>query len=473
MLVIVSDIHLTDGTSGKTIKEGAFRVFRQRLRDLAYDASWRAQPNNNKVPRYKPIETLDIILLGDILDVIRSDKWLMNGQRGVRPWHFDQSAGIDGRLAKKVDQITSDIVRNNKNSLDVLKGLSSGRKASHWVTLAPATRDGKPDDTVGWEPEDPRRLRVEVRIHYITGNHEWFFSLPGQPYDKIRSKIKAAMGLANDPKVPFPHDPEESADIRKILNEHHVWARHGDIYDSFNYQDNQGRLASSLGDVIVIELLNRFPHEIDKLDVPKSLKENLKEIDNVRPLFFIPLWIDGSLRRSGANRKQIKEVKSVWDNLVDKFLRIDFVKNQDSFWNPLDDVDKLEVLLKFSKGISLSTLSKIVNWYGKNVTTKVESYYKKALTESAFKNRTAQFVVYGHTHRNEIIPLDITKLTEEKELKQIYLNAGTWRRVHTLAQSNTKDAEFVDYNIMTYLAFFKGDERLGRAFEAWSGALGV
>jgi len=199
----------------------------------------------------------------------------------------------------------------------------------------------------------------------------------------------------------------------------------------------------------------------------------LKEIDNVRPLFFIPLWIDGSLRRSGANRKQIKEIKSVWDKLVNDFLKIDFVKSQDSFWNPFDNVDKLEALLKFSKGISLSTLGKIVNWYGKNVSTKVESYYKKALTESAFKNRSAQFIVYGHTHRNEIIPLDITKLTEGKELRQIYLNSGTWRRVHTLAKSNTKDAEFIGYNIMTYLAFFKGDERRGRPFEAWSGALGV
>ncbi len=473
MLVIVSDIHLTDGTSGATIREGAFRVFRQRLRDLAYDASWRAKPGDNNAARYKPIESFDVILLGDILDVIRSNKWLMNGRSGVRPWHFGRSAEINGRLARKVDQITSDIVEKNKDSLAVLKGLSAGRKAANWITLPPATRYGKPDDTVGWEPEDPRRVRVEVRIHYIVGNHEWFYNLPGKPYNDIRTKIKAAMGLANDPKVPFPHDPEESADIKKVLHEHHVWARHGDIYDSFNYQDNQGRLASSLGDVIVIELVNRFPHEVDKLDVPQRLKENLKEIDNVRPLFFIPIWIDGSLRRSSANRKQTKEIKTVWDKLVDEFLKIDFVKSQDSFWNPLDDVDKLEALLKFSKGISLSTLGKIVNWYGKNVSTKVESYYKKALTESAFKNRSAQFVVYGHTHRNEIIPLDITELTEGKELRQIYLNSGTWRRVHTLAQSNTKDAEFIDYNIMTYLAFFKGDERRGRSFEAWSGALGV
>jgi len=41
MIVFISDIHLTDGTSGQTIKAGAFRAFAERLRDLAYDASWR------------------------------------------------------------------------------------------------------------------------------------------------------------------------------------------------------------------------------------------------------------------------------------------------------------------------------------------------------------------------------------------------------------------------------------------------
>jgi hypothetical protein len=473
MLVIISDIHLTDGSSGKTIHPGAFRVFRQRLRDLAYDASWRTQPGSNNLARYKPIESFDVILLGDILDVIRSNKWLTNGQKGVRPWDFDRSAEINRRLAKKVDQITSDIIRKNKDALGVIKDLSSGDNTVNCITIPPVTLDGKPDNTVGWKPDDPRRVRVEVRLHYMAGNHEWLYNIPDKLYNNIRSKIKAAMGLANDPKVPFPHDPGESADIQKVLSEHHVWARHGDIYDSYNYQNNQGRLASSLGDVIVVELVNRFSYEVDKLNVPQSLKESLKEIDNVRPLFLIPLWIDGSLRRSDADRKQIKEIKSVWDDLVDKFLEIGFVEKQNSFLNPLDDVSKLGATLKLSKGISFSALSKIVNWLGKNVPTKVESYYEEALMETAFKNRSARFIVYGHTHRNEIVPLDITKLADGKELKQVYLNTGTWRRVHTLAQSNTKDAEFIDYNIMTYLAFFKGDERHGRSFEVWSGALDV
>ena len=54
MFVIISDLHLTDGTSGETIREGAFRAFRERLRDLAYDASWRA----NGKGKYQPIDEL-------------------------------------------------------------------------------------------------------------------------------------------------------------------------------------------------------------------------------------------------------------------------------------------------------------------------------------------------------------------------------------------------------------------------------
>jgi hypothetical protein len=60
MLVIISDLHLTDGTSGETIKTGAFRTFRERIRDLAYDASWRSDE------KYAPIECVDLVLLGDV-----------------------------------------------------------------------------------------------------------------------------------------------------------------------------------------------------------------------------------------------------------------------------------------------------------------------------------------------------------------------------------------------------------------------
>ena len=65
MLVIISDLHLTDGSSGETIRAGAFRVFRESIRNMAYDASWRSDGT------YKPIEEMHLVLLGDILDLIR------------------------------------------------------------------------------------------------------------------------------------------------------------------------------------------------------------------------------------------------------------------------------------------------------------------------------------------------------------------------------------------------------------------
>src|SRR5262245_45924152 len=50
MLVIISDLHLTDGSSGATISCGAFEIFVERLRDLALAASKRVDG------RYQPVE---------------------------------------------------------------------------------------------------------------------------------------------------------------------------------------------------------------------------------------------------------------------------------------------------------------------------------------------------------------------------------------------------------------------------------
>ena len=65
MLVFLSDIHFTDGSSGETIHSGAFRGFVQDLSRMARDAKAR---------------DLEIVLLGDIFDLIRSEQY----NQGVR-----------------------------------------------------------------------------------------------------------------------------------------------------------------------------------------------------------------------------------------------------------------------------------------------------------------------------------------------------------------------------------------------------
>ena len=206
MLVIISDLHLTDGTSGETIRAGAFRAFRERLRDMAYDASWRADG------KYKPIESVDIVLLGDILDLIRSTKWPASPQDAgyVRPWDARKKPDL---FQKKIAEISGAILRKNKESLDVLKSLSSGNQ----ITLPPIGPDDEPAK-VSREPDDPKRQRVDVRVHYLIGNHDWFYHLRGTRYNQIRRRVVNAIGLANSPDQPFPHDPDESSAMGYLVD---------------------------------------------------------------------------------------------------------------------------------------------------------------------------------------------------------------------------------------------------------------
>lgn len=457
MIVVISDLHLTDGSSGDTIRAGAFRTFASRLRDMAYDASWRGENN------YKPIKEIHLVLLGDILDVIRSDKWL-NGDS--RPWDNDPR---NANFVTKVDEITNLILANNKDSLAVLRSIQQSPKTKV-ITLPPAVKKGSAVKDMSWRPEAPGRVPVPVKIYYMVGNHDWFFHLSGKGHDAIRKKIVDAIGLENSAAGPFPHELTEIPTLQRICEQHNVYLRHGDIYDPFNFEEH--RDASSLGDAIVVELLNRFPHavkgEAKKLALSPACLTGLKEIDNVRPLLAVPTWIQGLLTRT-CDERQSKAISRIWDDLVHQFLKLDFVRQRDT-WFPFDIVDKLEVGLKLSKTVFSKHTGDLFSWISETAGGKGEPFFRHALDEAAFRSKRARYIVYGHTHHPEIVPLDIS-YPDNQPLEQVYLNSGTWRRVHELARRNPDEEEFIGYYVMTYLAFYQGDERAGRPFESWSGSL--
>src|SRR5215213_2561607 len=102
MLVIVSDLHLGDGTTANSISPIAFDLFSSRLRETAYYASFRGDKT------YKPIETLDILLLGDILDPLHSTLWLDTGPGALnytRPWTDINSPSFASTLAETTKAI--------------------------------------------------------------------------------------------------------------------------------------------------------------------------------------------------------------------------------------------------------------------------------------------------------------------------------------------------------------------------------
>jgi len=456
MLIIASDIHLVDGTCAKSISPSAFYLFEDRLRQTAYQASWR------KDNTYHPIDGIDLVLMGDILDPLHSTRWL-DTQPGnantIRPWVDPLKTGYDSKL----HEVTRAIIETNAEGLKIIKNLS--RPGA--LTIPPAKRNGKP----ALKSHTP--VAIPVRVYYTIGNHDWYYHLPDKRFDAIRQDIIDVLGL-NNPANPFPYEMDEYEPLKELGTRYKILMRHGDYYDHFNFDPEKGRDVGTLGDVFAMEVLNRFPVEVQKQlgdQLPEGLLDGLRRIVNVRPVLVTPLWIENQINEHAGSPALETELKRIWDQVCDEFLNTDFVRNAHKAFK-FDTVDALRLAVKITDRTSLTTINELVNWLRSNMGSGEISYAAHALDESAIQKDQARFVVYGHTHFHEIVPLDAYGYLSDPE-SQIYINSGTWHSYYAIAAKNHlkihQPDEFVPYQSMTYLAFYKEGERGGKSFEAWSG----
>jgi UDP-2,3-diacylglucosamine pyrophosphatase LpxH len=452
MLVIISDIHLGDGTTAASISPVAFDLFASRLNEAAYFASFRQDGS------YRPIENIDLVLMGDILDPLHSTRWL-NIQSAdpddILPWTDSTDPGYPVKLR----EVTRAILDENKESVDVLRQLASGEA----VKVRPANWKRRP------HLKTRVRLPVKVNIHYMVGNHDWYYHLPGESFNQIRRDIITAMGLSNADS-PFPHRLEESPALHEIFSQHKVYGRHGDIYDNFNYNREKGRDHSTLGDALSMKVFNRYPLAVQERfgdEIPDALVDSLRRLVNVRPVLAAPLWISGQLKRHAGSAASESELKRVWDDLCDEFLQLPIVRQADKAFK-FDIVDALELIVKISRRASFNNINDLVIWIREKIWRDNLSFADHALDEPAFLDGTARYIVYGHTHHHEIVSLDAEGQPPYPD-SQVYLNTGTWHSYYDLAIKNPLEQKFLPYQALTYLTFYKDDEREGRNFDAWSG----
>lgn len=406
MLVFLSDIHWTDGTSGETIHSGAFRGFVQDLARMVKDAKAR---------------DLEVVFLGDIFDLIRSEKWR---EAKVRPWD---------RKGPEQEKITKRILRgilNNPENRESLKYLRD---------LFAINVQGK---------------RIPVRFTYLMGNHDWLINR----YKSCCKLVQRALKLISN--KPFPWEG--------YWKDYRVFARHGDLYDSLNY-DGKTRDASSLGDAIVIELINRFPLEVEKRlgssPQVKSLVSKLREVDNVRPYWEVPSWIMGVLQQT-KQPELVRKVQECWNEMARDFLKLPFVKQRDR-WRP-DIIDAFQAILPIRGFEAIEKQARIVRKFlGFFIR---DDYPKKAYEEPYMKDDRAQYVIYGHTHQHQIIPLD---LAGPKRQQKIYFNTGTWRKVHVRTRFDPRQREFIGWHVLSFVCFYRSNENSNHVFEVWHGALGT
>ncbi|MBA2564525.1 MAG: hypothetical protein H0V09_03775 [Gemmatimonadetes bacterium] len=442
MIVVVSDLHLTDGASGTTAEPGAFGLFARLLGEMARHAGHRAGG-------FRPLdEGIDLVLLGDILDLLRSSGWPARADasaRVARPWEAPEE------IAPTVARIVERTLQRNAEGLSVLASLA---------------RDG----ALFYEEGQP--YRVPVRISYFVGNHDWLLRLPGSAYDEIRERVVTSIGLVQDPGRPFPHALDEAApELAARAALHRLVLRHGDVHDGFNFAG--GRNHSAIGDAVVIEILNRFPECVREelglaADAPVYLA--LREIDNVRPFTLIPAWVLGVIRRFGLEGAMGgAAILAVWNRLAEEFFDLQRIRRADRSWR-WDEVDRLELGFRFLKGLTAGRIARATsNQLLRLVADRHRRFAQHALREPEIVSGAARFVAYGHTHAHEIRPLDAR--AGEGIGKQFYLNSGTWRPTYRQTVAGPERLEFLGFHALTVLAFYAGDERAGRGFEVWNGAL--
>jgi UDP-2,3-diacylglucosamine pyrophosphatase LpxH len=412
MLVFISDIHLTDGTSGETINPRAFEVFSAQITELA---------------KKRGAKSFQLVLLGDIFDLIRSEKWIK--QEKIRPW----SKKSPKQKAVVMD-ILNKILTENEAILASIRG------------ILPIIRNNGCS---------------KASITYLMGNHDWIINR----YPQAREAVRKALG----------HTGDELFQWTPLVDKgHHVIARHGDRYDPINYIKEKGRDASSMGDAIVIELLNCFPRkcaEALNLAEDDPIIEQLRNIDNVRPHGAIPAWVMSITGRMPDGEAQ--KVREVFVDLYEAFVKNDFVQSFDT-WNPFDLVDKMELgvaALRVTGG-KLSVLDKlgaiVPSEAGKPLK---DPFVRGAITDLA-QHSDINYAVFGHTHGYRLLPLDRRAVSEKTNDELIYFNTGTWRKSFQRTIINPHDHEFVGYHVITHTTFYSKEDKTDRNYEVWHGALG-
>lgn len=329
--VFFSDVHLADTTTGDhNITLDTLRGF---WNDIQGDVTMAGG-----------LEKLEIIILGDFIDVIRSTKW--NGN--IQPW-------ADKKVIKAtVDFIVKDVIEKNKSIFDEIKSYAS----------------------------------MGVTITYVMGNHDRLIN--SESYDDIRKKLQIALGLEpTGEKFPWTYP---SGDLP-------VYAAHGNDYDIYNTTINienpEGDALNPLGDAIVTLLINPYPQKVYDLQNDKNVLEKLQEIDNLRPSTCAPFWI----HYVGQERKDLKDIlQKQWENLMEEFSGNTFVDD----WSKKQRDD----YFKLKKGLECLTNTTMAKLYEKfsGFLNREDPYAKQAMDIIRSKY---DYVLFGHTHESYAQLLDV------------------------------------------------------------------
>ncbi|MCB1126151.1 MAG: hypothetical protein KDM81_06630, partial [Verrucomicrobiae bacterium] len=413
MLAIISDLHLTDGSTSTTIHPSAFDLLRQEI-EAAARTNGAGKGN---------VRTVHLLLLGDIFDLVRTDWWFRRDASGrenapweSRPWNGDldpeTAMNRDSvEVGRQYDAILRGILDHpsTKGFIDAIKGL--------------ATSDAVP----------------ELQITYVIGNHDRALNnFPGLQ-QTIQAALTEEIALKGN-KVEFKpsftdpayavaarhgHEWEDNCHARlllqKVLQKRRKW-------DPLDPAINR---VQNLGEVITSELMSGLVWRVRQADDP-DLTDIVKHADLLRPATDVFQWIEWQARSRKLKKSQKELLAQSLSESIAGVVDSAFGRLWDRATTDLlvsgDLVDRLELVRSRLRASGYDGLRKcvkllvLVSNFASAVAPGKAEDYQGAKEEFKRLDPGIQYLVYGHTHRARH---DHLSGTVDGRV-QMYLNTGTY-----------------------------------------------
>jgi len=425
MLVVISDLHFTDGTTsnwkGQTDQ---FNVNPKAFQLLFGTVCSLVRRRDTK------IDKVTFVYNGDIFDPLRTYEWFAIAE-AHRPWAVPLNKR---QTCAHSHAILQKIVAHNDEALRWLSGTHA-------------------DFTKVWEAD------AEITRVYVPGNHDRLVNLYTPSRKLVRERLLGEPSPAASAK--FANQYSDTRHETVVMHGHEAHAYNCEL-DANNKPAYE---AVPIGDPMTTMLFARLGYEMgEQPGIPAEAVARFRDLDNVRPQLAGLRYVQNIIADFHLGRKTDKLIKGV----VDDFEQLPFYgqwRKQHDRWGS-DEADDLQHVLLAIRLLGTympaGALERVAAFF---TSDSYEKWARKTL--QAGSNSNMRYCVLGHTHEPLHVPLCVDRA---RGVEQHYFNCGTFR---TTFSSTFDGQHFSRSQRMAFVVIYgpgEFDKNLDSpAYEMWSG----
>jgi UDP-2,3-diacylglucosamine pyrophosphatase LpxH len=434
VLVLISDLHLSDGTTANNFNPQAFNVLAGEI-EAAAD---------------KPeVREVRLILLGDVFDFVRTNYFHANVPANQRPWGGDldpvtamnqDAAGVEAHFQKVLQRILA--------AEDPQCGLGSFLNSLKTIC----------DDK-----------KIPLFVTYVIGNHDRVLN----NFPALQASIQQVYPLIGEFTNVYA-----SQDYAIVARHGHEWDQNCHGFDFLKKVLKSAPAPTrfgaetyrvmSIGEVVTAELMSGLIHYASEGGADPDLVQRLKDVNNLRPMINVFEWLNWF----GGTRTITKKQKDILHDAMVRALSGVVDSSLARKWDELttdivvsgDLVDRLQLIRRLLVGQSFDDFSNKVgalerlqaafNLLGGSDELVAGAQQEYAIGQKGVKPsapKGTQYILYGHTHyaRHDYF----TAQTDGQV--QMYVNTGTFQPLISRAADHKSFANEVQ---MTMVYVYSGQE---------------